>query len=433
MHRDDGAAAPGDALVNVLRNLKAAPGSAALSSIDAMTIDVIAMIFDYVFDADEIPGSVKAILGRLQIPLLKVALLDKEFFSSKEHPARKLLDCLAESAMGLDEKSAKGAACVDMIERVVHRVLADFDTDLALFEKLVADVGEFLDEQRQTEELIVERSARYIEERERQEIARLTAEDEIARRLEVRAWVPVPVRAMLNGAWTKALAQVHLNEGEGSPTWQTLLLTMEDLLWSVEPKVAADDRKRLVTMLPTMLKNLQSGMMRAEMPDAERDLFLGSLVDCHAGAVKAGLRGIAALPEAPAPEPDLSTAPSIERLVLPAGDVTVEEIRLKVPRSSGPLRNVFTRTGIWTNLTRGTWVEFARTGNAPLRARLTWISPAKGMYLFTNSNESKNAISISPEALAEQMRLGEARIMAAGALVARAVDSMLENMRGAAA
>jgi hypothetical protein len=118
-------------------------------------------------------------------------------------------------------------------------------------------------------------------------------------------------------------------------------------------------------------------------------------------------------------------APAIERAVVPAGDIQVEEIRLRGPR---PIANVFTRTGIWTNLQRGTWVEFQRSAGSASRARLTWISPNKGVYLFTNAG-SAIAVSISPEALAEQMRLGEARIIDDAPLVARAVDSMLANLR----
>jgi hypothetical protein len=175
-----------------------------------------------------------------------------------------------------------------------------------------------------------------------------------------------------------------------------------------------------------MLKRIQQGLTRAAMPDAARDAFLGALVDCHAGAVKAGLRGLAALPEpaVPAPAPEVR----LEREILPAGDIQVEEIRLKTARGA-IVRNVFTRTGIWTNLQRGTWVEFARAGATPSRTRLTWISPNKGVYLFTNPASGANAISISPEALAEQMRVGEARVLDDAPFMDRAVDSMLESLR----
>src|SRR5262249_19685874 len=81
------------------------------------------------------------------------------------------------------------------------------------------------------------------------------------------------------------------------------------------------------------------------------------------------------------------------------------------PRGGRAVRNVFTRTGIWTTLQRGTWVEFGGREAPQQRARLTWISPNKGVYLFTNPLSTKGAVSISPEALAEQMRLGEARVL----------------------
>ena len=151
---------------------------------------------------------------------------------------------------------------------------------------------------------------------------------------------------------------------------------------------------------------------------------------CHAGAVKSGLRGMAALPEVPVPVRPAD--PSIARATVPAGDIHVEEIRLSRPRGGGPVRNVFTRTGIWTNLQRGTWVEFGGREAPQQRARLTWISPNKGVYLFTNPLSTKGAVSISPEALAEQMRLGEARVLDDAPLTDRAMGSMLENLRSGA-
>jgi hypothetical protein len=431
MHQDAmPAIAGGDAaLINVLKNLKTAPQGASLGTIDAMTIDIVAMLFDFVFEDAHIPASVKALLGRLQIPTLKVALLDKSFFSSKQHPARRLIDRLAAISIGLDDTDARGEATLKLIEGVVDDVLHKFDTDLALFETMAARVDAFVEEQSRAEAEIVERSARLIEAREREQIARVVGEEEVLRRLAARVWVPPPVRDMLLESWVSALASVQLTEGEGSPAWQDLVLTMDDLLWSVEPKASADDRKRLVVMLPGMLKRIQLGLTRAAAPDARRDAFLGALVDCHAGAVKAGLRGMAAVPEpaVPAPAPEIR----LEREILPAGDIQVEEIRLKTARGV-IVRNVFTRTGIWTNLQRGTWVEFARADGTLSRTRLTWISPNKGVYLFTNPASGANAISISPEALAEQMRLGEARVLDDAPLMDRAVDSMLESLRKSA-
>ena len=424
MHRE--APAGNSAPVNILREIKAAARDAPLTGLDATTIDLVAMLFDFVFDDESIPAAVKARLGRLQIPVLKVALLDRTFFSSAAHPARRLIDLLAQASMGSSGREDHGDGALALVDNVVDAVLSEFDTELELFEKQVARVNAFIVQQGRAEAEVVERSARLIEAREREEIARALAEDEVARRLQVRVWVPAPVRDMLVGAWVRALASVQLAEGEGSPAWQALVNTMDDLLWSVEPKAAPDERKRLVVMLPGMLRRLHDGFVRSSIADADRDAFLGALVDCHANAVKAGLRGIAAIPPAPTPPPVEDAR--LEREIVPAAGIRVEEVRLRASRGAA-VRNVFTRSGIWSNLQRGTWVEFRSEDGVASRARLTWVSPNKGVYLFTNPESGAAALSISPEALAEQMRRGEARVLDAAPLVERAVGSMLEGLR----
>jgi hypothetical protein len=427
MHREAAVNAPaGNALVNVVRRIREAPNTNSLGTVDSITIDLVAMLFDFIFEEVPIPAAAKALLGRLQIPSLKVALLDKSFFSSKSHPARRLLDLLAESAIGLDPAGPRQGEVVQLIERAVQRVLDEFVTDQQVFERVAAEVAAFIEERQRAEAGMVERSARLIEERERDEDARLAAHEAVTRRLAAREWVPAAVRAMLQGAWTQALARVHRSEGEDSAMWKGLLATVDDLLWSVEPMHAADDRKRLVTMLPGMLKRIQLGMERGEMGREERTVFLGSLVDCHAAAMKAGQRGLAVVPPSPAP-PAPAQQPEIERSTVPLGEMRVEEIRLRAPPDA-VVRNVFTRTGIWTHLQRGTWVEFSSEG-ARLRARLTWISPNKGVYLFTNPFSAAPAVSVSPEALAEQMRRGEARVIDDAPLTERAVDAMLATLK----
>jgi len=393
-----------------------------------MTIDVVGMLFDYIFEDRHIPASVKAHLGRLQLPTLKVALVDKAFFSSQSHPARRLLDLLAECAIGLDESHAQDSEVLRLVESVVATVLTEFESDLGLFAAQAERVEAFIAERRDAEAALVERSAQLLEERERLEAAMGEARAEVERRIDGRAWLPAPVRDMLTGPWVAAMARALMEAGATGAAWQELVSAMDELVWSVEPKSAPEDRRRLVATLPAMLARLAAGMERGAMDPAQRDAFFGALVDCHACAVKAGMRGIAPLPQPAQPEETQHGGLARERV--PAGELQIEEIRLRPVR--GTLRNVFTRTGIWVNLQRGTWVEFVQPEGPRVRARLTWISPNKGVYLFTNPLAHGEAISISPEALAEQMRLGDARLLDDGPLVERAVGSMMASLRPAA-
>lgn len=429
--------------VNVIRDLKAGPQGAALAPVDALTIDIVAMLFDFVFEDRQVPVEVKAAIGRLQIPMVKVALLDRAFFSVRAHPARRLLNRLAEASIGLDPSRPRGRATLERIESAVRRVLDEFDTDLTLFATLAGEFDVFLASEAQAEEALVQKAARVVEAREREEIARLAAEAQVDARIAARDWVAEPVRVMLEDAWVRALARVGADEGEGGPRWSRLLAAVDELLWSLEPKSTPEDRRRLVNGLPSLLATLHEGLGLAGIDAATNEAFFGALVDCHAEAVKAGLKGIAiARPrparrpqddESAASAPDASGSPALERSQIASDGVEVEEIRLRSRRGEAPVRNVFTRTGIWTNVQRFSWVEFQRGDDGrPVRARLTWISPAKGVYLFTNP-QGEAAVSITPEALAEQMRRGEARLIDDSPLVDRAVDSMLATLKERAA
>jgi hypothetical protein len=233
---------------------------------------------------------------------------------------------------------------------------------------------------------------------------------------------------MLVETWWRAFANVHGAEGEGSPPWQKLARTMDDLLWSVEPKVAPEERRRLVATLPAMLEDVSEGLHRAQMPQERRDAFLAALVDCHALAVRAGLRGLAVVPEFPPASPAFEEA-RLEREVLESGDVRIEEIRFGTPPGDAP-RGALARTGAWMQVQRGTWIEYGQGDGPALRARLAWVSSARSAYLFTNPLTGGTALSISPEALAEQLRRGEARVLDDAPLVDRAMDAMTAALRG---
>src|SRR5439155_27188774 len=111
-------------LKNVLHQLKGTSVGAGMGQVDAMTLDIVAMLFDELFDDPKIPIALKGLIGRLQLPMLKVAIADKELFTKKEHPARQLLDTLG---------------------RIGLRLPADFDDGHPLFARLEAFIQELVD------------------------------------------------------------------------------------------------------------------------------------------------------------------------------------------------------------------------------------------------------------------------------------------------
>jgi hypothetical protein len=119
---------------------------------------MVAMLFECMLDDRNLPDSLKALIGRLQIPLVKVAVLDKSFFSRSSHPARRLLNEIANAAMGWGtcDDHERDSLYV-RIDQVVQRLLNDFVDDPAIFSELLADFLAFTQGERRRSEWLVQR------------------------------------------------------------------------------------------------------------------------------------------------------------------------------------------------------------------------------------------------------------------------------------
>src|SRR5258708_7946648 len=118
---------------NVLKEIKATNVGQALGSMDAMTLDIVSMLFDQLFDDPKIPSGVKALAGRLQLPMLKVAIADKTLFSSREHPARVHLDILGEFAVRLPHDFDDKHPLWPKLEPIEHEIVEKFQDKVDVF------------------------------------------------------------------------------------------------------------------------------------------------------------------------------------------------------------------------------------------------------------------------------------------------------------
>lgn len=467
--------------LNVLREIKAQGVAAGSNQVDIMTIDIVAMLFDYVFDDKSIPDTIKALIARLQIPVLKVAIIDKGFFSRKSHPVRRLLDTLADASIAFAGEASRDDPLYKKIEIIVDRIHGEFDTDIALFDKMIDELEAFLRERETANAEMVEKSARAMHEREKREMARLVAQMETDRRTNM-ADLPVPVVAMLKGPWARVLERLYLRDGGRNARFIEAVETAEQLVWSVEPKVDAGQRRDLVAALPLLLRRLQDGLDIAAVETADRARFFAALVDCHAAAVKAGLRGESVATLFASANGNESVAPLFEKLI--AEEHARKTAAASINRS-GVARIQFTEHGIeieelstatagagaaiatvsrqksaddagestaaanhfeFTSgdgaadpgsaarreLRRGTWVEFLHEGGKKIRAKLSWVSPLKGVYLFTNPGATE-ALSIAPDALHRQFGKGTARVLEESSMIDRAVGRMVNSLSGTSA
>lgn len=378
-------------------------------------LDLVAQLFEQLAGDAALPPAVRIELSRLRIVTLRTAQLAPDFLGERSHPARRLIDAIGAAALGLDNAVEADDPAVQAIANAIHNVLADYDTDPRPFESGAVALEEFVAQRARESDEAARPIVQAIVQRETADLPRRAAQEEVERRLRARLWVPKSVRWMLREAWVEALATEYRQHGEGSQGWHARLRTMDELLWSVEPKATPEGRRRLATVLAELVDAVAEGLERAQMSEQDRAIFLSSLVDCHAQAMRAGIRGLAAVPD-PEPRPDTDTA-TFTSTTRDAGPHRVEEVRLA--RACAVARDM--QDEQVARLRLGAWIELERGGRAPARKRLSWSSPITGTLLFVGLAPSAIAVAISPEALAEKLRRREARVLESNPLVERAL------------
>jgi hypothetical protein len=444
----------GSGQINVLHGLRGVAGS--MTSMDAMTLDIVAMVFDYILEDRRIPDAIKTLIVRLQIPVLKVAMLDRAFFSQKNHPTRRLLDTMAEAAIGWDASEGHEGGLYRKIEQLTEDILTRFDDRVDVFIEALGELNDFLaEESREAVEAMVP-SVLAVKTREQIELSRHAATEEVQTRLLGRN-VPGSIVLFLTDHWQRVLAEIHHKAGEDSEAWRNAVDTMSDLIWSVAPKIDPNERKQLVMMLPGLLRRLDAGVRELGLSQEERDGFFSGLVKCHADAVKAGLpeasdqqaqpmmiaaiekMGVPMLTGLPGFEPVepveelVAEAPGVlQELVEGVDEPPAEEIAIgDVSWGGGELESQDAAVDL-SRLKKGTWIEYVQDDGSDARAKLSWISPMKGMYLFTNRH-GQRAISINSDALMAKLRDGEVRILNDIPLIDRAVGDLVERLQRRAA
>jgi hypothetical protein len=272
--------AGGGVTTNVLHDLKASNVGASMGQMDAMTLDIVSMLFDQLFDDPKVPAGVKALVARLQIPILKVAIADKTIFSKKDHPAREMLDILGDFAGRLPADFDKEHPTYPKLEAMLHQLIEGYEDKIDIFvatnEKLRALVGE--EEQRAAREADV--ASRQVAQRENLALAGNDARTEVKARMQ-EGKAPRPVIAFLARHWIKFLVLVHVQSGRSSDAWKGAIETMDQLIWSVQPKADPAERKKLGTTVPSLLKKITAGATAAGIEDTERAAFFAELMKLH--------------------------------------------------------------------------------------------------------------------------------------------------------
>lgn len=404
---------------NVLYQFRASDVGQGLGQLDAITVDIVAMLFDMIFDDREISDPIKAQVGKLQIPVLKVAMLDRSFFSSKAHPTRRLLDLISRAALRWGRQVGHDDPIYKKIAEIIDNIHDNFKQDTALFKMLGDDLERFLAEHENASSCNISRAALLVVQRELDELADMAVGSELQHWLDGQ--LPKAVADLLDREWRTLLKRIHLEEGPDSSIWESTLATACDLVDSVRPKNDIRERQALARQLPQLIRQLSIGFDRIGVDGERRRTLLDALFTLHAAALRGTeLPALYAGTEPAAAQDE----PSVTSQVVADGEITLESISVKSPI---PLAAAH---GDIKELQRGDWVEYMQADGSAIRYRLSWISPQRGIFLFTNPH-SPHALAVSPEAMSLQVARGEVRIVSTEPIFDRALTRAIDILQAA--
>ena len=414
-------------------------------------IDIVSMLFDFILEDDSIQPEVKSVIGRLQIPMLKVGLVDQNFISNRRHPARLLLNELAHAGISCDMKDASSKPMFDKIEQIADNIIQDFDKDIALFDHLLQDFNHFKTQFLRKTTIFEQR----IKEAEEGKAKAETARGEVNQCLTElcsKKRLPEVVKSILKNIWSHVMLLEKLKDNESG--WNSRVKVAKLLVWSVQNFQTAERLDKLVNKVPILVKSIKTGAELISFSPIEVTHLLEQLEDEHRNVIESAKQAIneskkeeiLRLPaidldhpsgaEFASEKPDLSyeigesqikPVLSEEILIEDIGFTAVQtgEIFKQKPVEPISIDNKAMQT--IEQLRAGSWIEL-KIDDEFKRCKLAARIASTGKYIFVNRSGMKMAEMLTIE-LCQAYQKGEMKILDDDALFDRALESVISNLR----
>ena len=357
-----------------------------LDGLDEDAVDLVALLFDVLLDGPQYDTDIRSKIGRMLVPYVKVAVQDRRMFLFKEHPARRLLNTVAEACEGNHGEAPQERELLGRVDQTIDRLVAEFNEDVAIFETLEQELRSYMSQHRKRFELAEKRTAEAQRGRERLEHARSATNALLAKQRGERE-LPAVMDEFLTRYASHHLIQVMLRDGYGSQRHEEAMTAVSDLLMAFDH---AD--------LHTPAHDLPA------LPREQIEAILAS-----SGCVGSTAReAIDSLQEA------LLRLAGGERAVDNTSHMPEQVIIPDLPPKPEPILEViagtdaldFDAAGLdrMRKLVVGSWIQLATSADRIEPAKVSWISPISGRLLLVNRRGIRVLVA-SPEELAAMAKL----------------------------
>ncbi|WP_203301348.1 DUF1631 domain-containing protein [Marinobacter sediminum] len=383
----------------------------ALDEFDEDLINLVSMLFEFILDDYNLSAPVQVLISRLQIPILKVVIRDKTFFSQANHPARRLLNSMARAGIGWSSSDEKAKdKLYNQIHNIVQRILNEFTGDVTLFETLNQEFDQFLEKENRKSSLVEQRTRESERGRIKSQRAQETVDNLLKQKVS-RYKLPETIHDILMNGWSRVMFLAYLRD-DVEHRWNESVRVVDDLIWCLHPHQEDDERDQWVRVVPSLLKTLRAGLEEVSYNSSKLDVMIGHLKHELAEAFRTNA-AIEARQDSPTePEQDIATLhqTAVERQQ-ELEDAAISEYVAQID-----------------TIEVGNWVEFRLVNGASFRCKLSAIIEEADCFVFVNRMGLK-VIEKNRIELAHEMRRGRLTLLEQGALIDRALDAVVGSLR----
>ncbi len=383
-------------------------GNDDVTESELKTIDLVGMLFEYMLNDENLPDRVKALLSYLHTPFLKIAFIDPGFFEKPDHPARLLLNSLAEAgSRWVGNDGTQQYDIYEKIKGVVDTLLKEFDNDVKVITTLLLEFNSYTKNITRRQDLMEKRATEKAQGEEKLREVKLRVNDEIRKRTHNRE-LPSALLLFLLQPWSDYLSFTLLRYGENSERWTKAVALVDDVLWCIRPKTKDEDKARQVDMHDRILTAIKAGFDTIGFDQAKGK----KLIDAVTSLMKLAMQSKKAEP-APAP-----MRHKLEKIAAEKAGTTDEKNNVATPAEAQMVEKL-------KMIEFGTWFEF----EGGRRLKIAWYNARTSHYMLVDQM-GKRVDMMSGLEMARQMIAGSAKIISGSSkpFFERALENIYQKL-----
>lgn len=394
--------------------------------------EVVRLMLENLMLDHRLLAPVRKSLQSMEPLLIKLSQSDARFFSERQHPARQFLDKMTHRSLGFSSPDEPGFIGFHASFSLAIRHLESSVADAAAFAEVLRGLEEHWTRDEHQQRQNAAEAARSLLHAEQRNLLAQRLTSDFSVRLENKT-IPDMVAIFLRGPWAQVVAESQLRCVDGTEDADGYLRLVDDLIWSVRPRLARRNRARLVQMVPNMLVKMRQGLELISYPQERMLVFFDELITFHEKAFDT--------PRPATATDDISTGASQEAAVrsvgLPpdelwmvddeAADSGYMEDVPAMPQEVDEAPEVADPADqqAWSadNLLTGSWVDLA-LGGQWVRAELTWASPHRTLFMFISGGGL--AHSMSRRTMDRLRGMGLIRMVSDGKVMDHALNAVAQ-------